>query len=136
MPVYMAFTLRAVTFSHRSPVHPKQEQHLLLLPALQKPSEMTLKCSVVQWQSQPKGAFAPQFPPTTAHFWPHTLLPLVVPAQLFTELSCKSWDREQSQSESSFMSLCGAAHLSSLPRCKPQPACSPCVLPLPPWGLG
>lgn len=49
-----------------------------------------INCSVVWWQPQLKWVFAPQFPPITAHFWPHTpLLPPAVPAQLFRELSCK-----------------------------------------------
>lgn len=88
---FTAAPLRAVTFIHRFPVHSKQDGIFSCFQHCRKLQKTlnAINCSVVRWWSQLNRVFVPQFLSMTAHFWPHTLLPPVVPAQLFMELSCK-----------------------------------------------
>lgn len=69
----------------------KTSQYILLLPALQKATELTLNdssSSAVGWQSQLQTVFSPLLP-QTVYFCPCTPQPLVVPGELIMELFCK-----------------------------------------------
>lgn len=132
--------LRAVTIIHRFPVHPKQHS---IFSASSTAESFRNDTEYYQLLSSSlaitaEGVCAPQFLHRPAHFWPHApLLPSVVPAQLFMELTCKLGQWTEPELKQFYVPVWRCPpelfNLVQVPNCQlsPQHAVPNCVFPPP-----